>query len=152
MCFSQMATSRVLCSAIQDEYGACQIELHLTLSFFNYVIAERSLLSQRLDELLSQEETIWCQRSRVLWLRGGDLNTKFFHRRACNRKAKNKIKGLTNTHGKWQDGNHKLKGDCAQLFWWYVLIQNFEKWSRGHCCDWYESYYWYECPPEAKFH
>lgn len=116
MCFSQMATSRVLCSAIQDKYGACQIKLHLTMPFFDYVIAKRSSLSPRLDELLSQEETFWCQRSRVLWLKGGDLNTKFFHRRACNRKAKNKIKGLTNTHGKWQDDNHKLKEIVLNYF------------------------------------
>ncbi|KAM2728604.1 hypothetical protein EV1_000081 [Malus domestica] len=100
MCSSQMATSRILCLAIRDKYGVCQIEFHLTLPSFDSVIAERSSLSQRLDELLSQEETFWCQRYRVLWLKGGDLNTKFFHRRACNRQAKNKIKGLTNTHGK----------------------------------------------------
>lgn len=116
MCSSQMATSRIICSAIWDEYGACQIELHLTLPFFNSVIAERSSLSQRLDELLSQEETFWRQRFRVLWLKEGDLNKKFFHQRACNHKAKNKIKGLTNTHGEWQDDNHKLEEIVLNYF------------------------------------
>ncbi|KAL6213916.1 hypothetical protein ACLB2K_013355 [Fragaria x ananassa] len=62
---------------------------------------EKKALNTKLQELLSAEETIWIQRSKSLWLKVGDRNTAFFHRRASNRKQRNTIKGLNNSNGVW---------------------------------------------------
>jgi hypothetical protein len=51
-------------------------------------------VSARMDELLLREEIMWRQRSRITWLKEGDQNTKYFHRRATSRAKKNRIKTL----------------------------------------------------------
>ncbi|XP_024178720.1 uncharacterized protein LOC112184715 [Rosa chinensis] len=62
---------------------------------------EQKALQFRLNELLSLNETYWRQRSRIQWLRDGDRNTSFFHRRASNRRCRNRVKGLRNGQGQW---------------------------------------------------
>jgi hypothetical protein len=54
-------------------------------------ILARTGLEKEMDELLYREEILWMQRSRIVWLREGDRNTKYFHRRASWRKKKNRI-------------------------------------------------------------
>jgi hypothetical protein len=56
-------------------------------------------ISAELDELLEKEEIRWRQRSRISWLRSGDRNTKFFHRKATWRQKKNKIEKLQTNNG-----------------------------------------------------
>lgn len=51
-------------------------------------------MTARLDELLLREEMLWKQRSRVQWIKVGEQNTKFFHRKASWRAKKNKISVL----------------------------------------------------------
>jgi len=46
------------------------------------------------EEHLKNEELAWRQRSRALWLKEGDKNTKFFHKVANAHKRSNNIAQL----------------------------------------------------------
>ncbi|KAL5573276.1 hypothetical protein UlMin_022873 [Ulmus minor] len=70
----------------------------------------------KLNDLLLKEETYWRQRSRVSWLKDGDRNTKFFHRKASNRRSNNEILGLFDAVGCWQDDLGVVKGIIGDYF------------------------------------
>ncbi|WCJ41960.1 hypothetical protein M5689_022794 [Euphorbia peplus] len=48
----------------------------------------------QLDSLLLQQELYWKQRAKKMWLEGGDMNSKFFHAAANNRKKKIRLIAL----------------------------------------------------------
>ena len=56
-------------------------------------------LKWEINGLLIKEEKMWKQRSRTLWLKEGDQNTKFFHNRASHRYKRNRIEELKNEAG-----------------------------------------------------
>ncbi|XP_062014381.1 uncharacterized protein LOC133730890 [Rosa rugosa] len=63
---------------------------------------EQRQLHVQYSHLLSLQEKYWRQRSRALWLKDGDRNTSFFHRKASNRKSRNTIRGLLDENNVWQ--------------------------------------------------
>uniref|UniRef100_A0A2N9I4J4 Reverse transcriptase domain-containing protein n=1 Tax=Fagus sylvatica TaxID=28930 RepID=A0A2N9I4J4_FAGSY len=56
--------------------------------------AHRGGLLLELDKLAHLEETSWRQKSRVLWLKEGDNNTKFFHKIANSNRRRNLMEKL----------------------------------------------------------
>lgn len=58
------------------------------------MVEEIQLLRKEINKTFIREEVMWKQRSRALWMRWGDRNTKFFHVTAMQRQRHNKIKGL----------------------------------------------------------
>jgi hypothetical protein len=57
--------------------------------------------------LLRHEELWWAQRAKVQWLKHGDLNTKFIHYKASQRKRKNYVHSITDNQGiTWKDSEH----------------------------------------------
>ncbi|KAL5540557.1 hypothetical protein UlMin_045250 [Ulmus minor] len=61
----------------------------------------RQRLERALEALKYKEERYWQQRSKDLWLKSGDCNSKFFYRKASARKVKNSITGLLNINDVW---------------------------------------------------
>jgi hypothetical protein len=51
---------------------------------------EENQLLQDWEARCKQEETLWRQKSRSLWLKGGEKNTKFFHTTTIARRSHNK--------------------------------------------------------------
>lgn len=52
-------------------------------------------LKRNLSVTILQEEVYWRQRSRVTWLKSGDVNTKFFHNMTNDRRNRNSIQQIS---------------------------------------------------------
>ena len=57
-------------------------------------ISKRDECSQSLERTLFQEEVSWRQKSRALWLKEGDQNTKFFHSLANSHRQNNAVAAM----------------------------------------------------------
>ncbi|KAK1307219.1 hypothetical protein QJS10_CPA10g01397 [Acorus calamus] len=56
---------------------------------------ERSRAKEQLSHILKLEEKEWCQKSKALWLKEGDGNTKYFHKFANQRRRMNNLARIT---------------------------------------------------------
>jgi hypothetical protein len=79
-------------------------------------LAKKRLLEKDMDELLYREEIMWLQRSRISWLREGDRNTKYFHRRASSRRKKNRISRLKRPDGSWTSDTNEMETITRDFF------------------------------------
>ncbi|XP_021728381.1 uncharacterized protein LOC110695458 [Chenopodium quinoa] len=73
-------------------------------------------LSNELGELRRLEESYWYARARANEMRDGDKNTTYFHRKASQRKKKNRIDGLFDKDGVWRDEDEKICNIVADYF------------------------------------
>ncbi|XP_062028530.1 uncharacterized protein LOC133744439 [Rosa rugosa] len=80
------------------------------------VQVEKQSLMGRLPTLLSQEESFLKQKFKVQWLKEGDRNTSFFHRKAVNRKRKNLIQGLFDEDGNWCEDDADVERIVSSYF------------------------------------
>lgn len=48
---------------------------------------------------LSQQKTFWRQNFRVLWIRAGDRNTRFFYQATIIKRHRNRIRALRHAEG-----------------------------------------------------
>ncbi|XP_050259924.1 uncharacterized protein LOC126704995 [Quercus robur] len=73
-------------------------------------------LSLELDEWLAREDLKWKQKSREIWIREGDQNTRFFHLSTLVRRRRNCIQEI-----KLEDGSWINDGEDIQMY----FIENF---------------------------
>jgi hypothetical protein len=78
--------------------------------------ADIHVVTDRMDELMFHEEMMRLQRSRISWLKEGDRNTGYFHRRAQWRARKNKIKRLKRHYGSFTEAPNEMKGLAVCFF------------------------------------
>ena len=79
-------------------------------------VAKKSLLEKEMDGLLYREEIMWLQHSHISWLREGDRNTKYFHRRASSRRKKNRISRLKRVDGSWTSDTNEMEMITRDFF------------------------------------
>uniref|UniRef100_A0A803Q7N5 Reverse transcriptase n=1 Tax=Cannabis sativa TaxID=3483 RepID=A0A803Q7N5_CANSA len=76
----------------------------------------RQKLEKDLNGVEEKREMYWRQRSRALWLKHGDRNTKFFHFKASARRKKSTIEGLFNDNGKWCTAENEITEVAINYF------------------------------------
>ncbi|KAL0408773.1 UNVERIFIED_CONTAM: putative mitochondrial protein [Sesamum radiatum] len=69
-----------------------------------------------LTKLISQEEFFWKQRSKDLWLKEGDRNSRFFYAKASRRSQINSIRRLRNPDGTWTDSVEGVQQTIVEYF------------------------------------
>ncbi|XP_060959195.1 uncharacterized protein LOC115699980 [Cannabis sativa] len=70
----------------------------------------------KLNNILLQKEVFWKQRSKQLWLREGDNNSKYFHATATARRRRNAIQRLRIATGEWVDWQGGLSQVVVDYF------------------------------------
>uniref|UniRef100_A0A7N2L3I4 Reverse transcriptase n=1 Tax=Quercus lobata TaxID=97700 RepID=A0A7N2L3I4_QUELO len=68
-------------------------------------------LNLELDDWLTKEELRWKQKSRELWLKEGDRNSRFFHLSTLIRRRRNRISEIKLDDGSWINNRVDIQ-DC----------------------------------------
>jgi len=76
------------------------------------MMSEIRRVEARLNDLVESKEIWWAQRSRALWLKHGDKNTKKFHQKTSQRKSRNWVESICDDHGEKFDDEE----DIARVF------------------------------------
>lgn len=81
-----------------------------------YAVSRYGEARKELAIILLKEEAHWKQRSKIYWLKGGDLNTRFFHQSASSRRKRNMLMGLTTDNGVWVTEQQAMEREVLSFF------------------------------------
>jgi hypothetical protein len=82
-----------------------------------------NLEAERKKLLLAEEEQ-WRQKSRAIWIKSGDKNTKFFHRFASYRRNKKFIWEINDGTGVLHTGQQAIKVEAVIFLNLSLMIQD----------------------------
>ena len=92
---------------------------------FEMELGERAVLRSQIQNLLSLEEVSWRQKSRMLYIKEGDNNTKFFHKMANSRRRHNHI-SMLEVNGVIYEDESEMVDQAVQFY--KKLYKETEKW------------------------
>ena len=70
-------------------------------------------LNVKILKVARDEEEEWRVKSRKLWLKGGDINTEYFHKQAKARLSFNITKEMKYNHKSKIKGQENIKKTCS---------------------------------------
>ncbi|PON54406.1 hypothetical protein PanWU01x14_194850 [Parasponia andersonii] len=78
----------------------------------------------RLNDLISKEETLWMQKSRVNWIAKWDCCTKFFYLTSMARRRRNLLSYVKDDDGQWLEGHEAIGEALTRKFRMLFTSQN----------------------------
>ncbi|XP_060969090.1 uncharacterized protein LOC133036597 [Cannabis sativa] len=93
---------RSLTNNFKERIQSCKTRIDLLKGRLDVEsLSEYKEARKHLAEIYHQKEIFWRQRSKQLWLREGDQNTRYFHAAASSRRKNNFIQALKDETGSW---------------------------------------------------
>ncbi|KAL8170811.1 LOW QUALITY PROTEIN: hypothetical protein V2J09_022615 [Rumex salicifolius] len=89
-----------------------QLDSRVTSQLLSHEIA----LQEELKNIMSQEETLWFQKSRDNWIVLGVHNTSYFHASTIIRRQRNRILALRGQEGSWIVDPNELESHAVDFF------------------------------------
>ncbi len=110
LCKKQTTTKHALKKWNREEFGFCQYKINELSNQIKILQSQHTTedngrlevkLQGELNEWMARNESLWKKKSRELWLRHGDRNTKFFHLSTIIRRRNNSIDAVCSNFGDW---------------------------------------------------
>ncbi len=114
----QQNTKSALKKWNRDVFGHCQKRInditeqlqkiqHKDCTEENYKF--EVMLQSEMNEWLLRSEMLWRQKSREMWLKDGDRNSKFFHLSTLIRRRRNLVDAIKSNSGDWITNKKEIK-------------------------------------------
>jgi exonuclease III len=125
LCRKQALTTVALKKWNKNVFGHCSTKIkELTDSIEEIQLHERTetrasqeaYLHGELNEWLRRNETLWRQKSREMWLKEGDKNSKFFHLSTVIRRKRNSIDAIKDDAGVWITSKRGIREHVVDKF------------------------------------
>lgn len=100
----------------EEKISIIRYQLDQAISNGTSTIAERSKLKQELHQAYIDEEIFCKQKSRNLWLKERDRNTKYFHSIIKTRRAKNRMLSIQDASGTIRRSDKKITEVATNYF------------------------------------